>query len=114
MGWFVPIWPIDRRETMPAIRKCEAVEKLAQAVDAASCEDLVDIYAELFPDRERLHPIDTGKRRPEIADYVRTKMAPEEMVDLWNVVFPSHRNVYYDEVEESLCYTQEVPWYTGR
>jgi hypothetical protein len=99
---------------MSAIRKSEAVEKLAQAVDAASCDDLADIYAELFPDRPRLRPADVGKRRPEIGEYVRTKMEPEEMVDLWNVVFSAHRNVYYDDAEGVLCYDQEEPRYAGR
>jgi hypothetical protein len=99
---------------MSAIRKSEAVEKLAQAVEAASCEDLADLYAELFPDRPRLQPADAGKRRPEITDYVCKKMEPEEMVDLWNVVFPADRNVYYNEVDGLLCYNQEAPWYAGR
>ncbi len=99
---------------MSAIRKSEAVEILAQAVEAASCEDLADIFAELFPDRPRLGPDDAGKRRAEITDYVRTKMEPEELVDLWNVVFPADRNVYYDEVEGLLRYNQEEPRYAGR
>jgi hypothetical protein len=99
---------------MPAIRKSEAVEKLSQAVDAASSEDLADIYAELFPDRPRLRPEDALHQRPEVDEYVRTKMEPEEMVDLWNVVFPSHRNVYYDDADELLCYDQEEPRYAGR
>ena len=98
---------------MSAIRKSEAVEKLAQAVNAASSDDLADICAELFPDRPRLRPADAGTRRPEISGHVRTKMEPEEMVDLWNVVFPGHRNVYYDDAEGLLCYNQEEPWYAG-
>lgn len=99
---------------MPAISKSEAVERLAQAVEAATSDDLVDIYAELFPDRSRLRPADAEKRRGEIAEYVRTKMEPEELVDLWNVVYPTHRNVYYDDADGLLCYNQEEPWYAGR
>jgi hypothetical protein len=99
---------------MSAIQKSEAVEKLAQAVAAASSDDLVDFYGELFPDRARLRPGDAEKRRAEISEYVRTKMEPEEMVDLWNVVFPTHRNVYYDDAEGLLCYNQGESWYAGR
>ncbi len=99
---------------MPAIPKSEAVEKLAQAVVSASCEDLADIYAELFPAKPRLRPADAEKHRQEIVDYVRKKMEPEEMVDLWNVGFPAHRNVYYDDAVGLLCYSQEEPGYAER
>lgn len=99
---------------MSAIRKSEAIERLAHAVDKASSQDLADIYAELFPDRSRLHSTDAEKRRGEVIEFVRMKMEPEEMVDLWNVVFPSHRNVYYDDADGLLCYNQEEPWYAGR
>jgi len=99
---------------MPALKKSEAVEKLAQAVAASSSEDLADVYAELFPDGPRLRPEDAEKRRAEVTEYVRTKMEPEELVDLWNVVFPTDRNVYYDDADGLLCYNQEEPWYAGR
>ncbi len=78
---------------MSALGLSAAVERLAQAVDAASPEDLADFYAELFPDKPGLCPADAASRRDEVAKYVRTKMEPEELVDLWNVVFPTHRNV---------------------
>jgi hypothetical protein len=99
---------------MPAIRKSEAVSKLAQTVDAASRDDLADIYSELFPDRPRLLPADAEQRRAEIAEHVRTKLEPEEIVDLWNLVFPAHRNVYYDDADGLLCYTEEEPRYAER
>ena len=99
---------------MSAIKKSEAVERLAQAVAASSLEDLADIFAELFPDAPRLWASDAEKRRGEVTEYVRTKMEPEEMVDLWNVVFPADRNVYYDDADGLLCYNQEEPWYARR
>jgi hypothetical protein len=99
---------------MSAIRKSEAVEKLAQAASAASCDDLADVFAELFPDKPRLRLPDAEQRRSEIIEYIRTKMEPEEMVDLWNVVFPAHRNVYYDDADGLLCYTQEESGYAKR
>ena len=99
---------------MPAIPKREAVDKLARIVETASCNDLADVYAEIFPDKPRLRPADAEERRGESVEYVRTKMEPEEMVDLWNVVFPAHRNVYYDDADGLLCYDQEEPWYAGR
>lgn len=99
---------------MLAIQKSEAVEKLAQAIAVSSSEDLADVFAELFPDRPRLRLAEAETRRGEVTEYVRTKMEPEELVDLWNVVFPTHRNVYYDDADGLLCYNQEDPWYDGR
>jgi hypothetical protein len=66
----------------------------------------------LFPDRLPLTLAEADKRRAEITDYVRTQMEPEEMVDLWNVVFPADWNVWYNELEERVVYNLEQPWYT--
>ena len=33
-------------------------------------------------------------------------MEPEEIVDLWNVVFPTDRDVYYDEQDGTLRYDE--------
>ena len=99
---------------MPTIRRSEAAEKLAVAVEAASPDDLLEIYAELFPERDRPHGRASDALLGEITSYVRTKIEPEEIVDLWNVVFPADRNVYYDEEEGVVVYNQEEPWYAGR
>ena len=99
---------------MPAIRKGEAAEKLALAVEAASSEDLVDIYAELFPEKAFPKPAAAKTLVGEIVSYIRTKIEPEEIVDLWNVVFPRDRNVYYNELDEVVVYNQEEPWFAER
>jgi len=99
---------------MPAIRKSEAMEKLARALEAASSEDLVDIYAELFPEKALPSASAVKALVGEMALYVRTTIEPEELVDLWNVVFPTDRNVYYDEVDGVVIYNQEEPWYAER
>jgi hypothetical protein len=98
---------------MPAIPKSEAAEKLAQAVESASSDDIVDIYTELFP--EKVLPQSSDANLPvEITSYIRAKIEPEEIVDLWNVVFPADRNVCYDEVEGVVRYNQEEQWYAER
>jgi exosome complex RNA-binding protein Rrp42 (RNase PH superfamily) len=93
---------------MYTIPKAEAIERLARAVEKASTEDLIEIYAELFPVAPRLDA--TGPKFAEIAvemaRHIRSEIEPEEMVDLWNVVFPAARNVYYDEIDDTLRYIE--------
>lgn len=48
---------------------------------------------------------------PEIARRVREGLEAEEIVDLWNVVFPEDRQVWYDEEVNSICYNEEVVRY---
>jgi len=35
----------------------------------------------------------------------------EEIVDLWNVVFPQDRNVWYDEEAKAIHYNEEMVGY---
>lgn len=85
---------------MSAISRGEAVERLAKAVEAASSDDLVEIYAELHP--EHSPPTASAALANEIAAHIRRGIEPEEIVDLWNVVFPLDRDVSYDEEEDAL------------
>jgi hypothetical protein len=89
---------------MPAISMKEAVERLAQAVEKAAPDDLIEIFAELFP-AEGLPDVSGAQAAAlakQLAERVRTGIEPEEVVDLWNVVFPADRNVSYDEEEGTL------------
>ena len=88
---------------MPSVTMTEAAEKLAAGVEKARPSDLGEIYAELFP--EKPSPV------PPVADiacHVRSGLAAEELVDLWNVVFPRHRNVRYDEETKAIHYNEEL------
>jgi len=96
---------------MPAIRKNEAMEKLALAVEGTSSDNLADYYGELFPEKVFPKGATAKAVADEIATYVRTKIEPEELVDLWNVVFPPDQRVYYDEEDGVVIYKQEEPWY---
>ena len=98
---------------MPVIRKNEAIEKLARAVEGASSDSLVEIYTELFP--EKIAPDTTGMERTAVAiqlgEYIRNGLEPEEIVDLWNVVFPEDRNVWYEEESSTIRYNEEMAGY---
>ncbi len=82
---------------MPAVTMAEATEKIARA------DELVEIYAEMFP--ERTTP--TAPLARDIVEHIRHGLLPEETVDLWNVVFPEDRNVWYDEEANAIHYNEE-------
>jgi len=89
---------------MPAIPKKEAAERLAKAVEKASPDDLVQIYTELHPANPL--PDVTGPKAEalakELAARIRAGIEAEEVVDLWNVVFPTEGRVYWDEEDDGL------------
>ena len=92
---------------MPALKKNQAVEKLAAAVDKAKPSVLAEVHAELFPERPAaLHP-----SAKDLALHIRTGLETEEIVDLWNVVFPADRNVWYDDEGNEIHYNEEVVGY---
>ena len=92
---------------MPTISMDDAAERLAASVATAKPSDLVEYYLELFPEL----PSATPPVASELADYVRHGRFPEELVDLWNVVFPEDRNVRYDEEENMIHYNEELVGY---
>lgn len=69
---------------MPELSKLDAAERLAEVVEKAAPYELEEIYAELFPEQQSTHsPVAS-----DIARYIRMGIEAEEIVDLWNVVFP--------------------------
>lgn len=89
---------------MPSVAKEDAVERLVEAIQAFPAHDLAEVHNELFP----FATIDANSTasdpeniRAAIADYLRKCAEPEEIVDCWNVVFPEHHHVRYDESEAS-------------
>lgn len=92
---------------MPALSKNEAAEKLAKIVEKAKPSDLAEIYAELFPEEPNSSPPAVS----DIARHIRDGLEAEEIVDLWNVVFPTDRNVWYDEEAKEIHYNEEMVGY---
>jgi hypothetical protein len=93
---------------MPTLSRNEAAEKLARGVEKAKSSALPEIYSELFPEKVSACP----PVAIELARHVRSGLEAEEIVDLWNVVFPEDRNVWYDEETKSIHYNEEVVGYT--
>ena len=87
---------------MPAISKADAAERVAKGVEAAEPSDLPEIYSELFPARSSQHPLAVG----DITRHLREGLEAEEIVDLWNVVFPRDRNVWYGEEARAIRFNE--------
>ena len=92
---------------MPALSTAEAAERLAKAVENAKPTVLTEIYAELYPEK----PSAGTPSAIELAQHVRSGLEVEELVDLWNVIFPADRNVWYDEEDEKIHYNEEALGY---
>jgi hypothetical protein len=97
IGW------ITAERIMPTLKINQAVEKLAEVVEKMKPMALAEIYAELFPEK----PATPVLSAVDLALHVRTRLEAEEIVDLWNVVFPADRNVWYDEQDEKIHYNEE-------
>ena len=92
---------------MPAISKSEATERLAASVEKAKPSLLPEIYAELFPETT---PLLTPVAN-EIARLIRGGLEAEDIVDLWNVVFPEDHNVWYDDEAKAIHFNEEMAGY---
>ncbi len=92
---------------MPVLSKTDAVEKLATSVERAKTSDLPEIYSELFPEK----PSPAVPVASEIARHIRSGLEAEEIVDLWNVVFPEDHNVWYDEESKAIRFNEEMAGY---
>ena len=93
---------------MPALSKNEAVERLATVIQTAKPTALPEIFAELFPEKQAPQSLSAS----DLASDVRSGLDAEEIVDLWNVVFPADRNVWYDEEEDEIRYNDETIIYS--
>ncbi len=92
---------------MPVLSSHEAIERLAQSVEAAKPTTLAEIYAEIFPEKAEVASVSAAY----LAQHIRSHLEAEEIVDVWNVVFPAHRNVWYDEEEDKIYYNEEAVGY---
>lgn len=92
---------------MPTLSTNEAADRLAKGVENAEPTTLREIYFELYPQNSS----DVAPSAFDLAQYVRSGLEAEELVDLWNVVFPADRNVWYDEEDEKIHYNEEALGY---
>jgi hypothetical protein len=95
---------------MPSIPLKTAIERLSAAVHGMRSDDVHAVFDELFPedvagDVTTSAVIADLTRR--IDEHIMRGLEPEEVVDLWNVVYPDDRAVYFDDETDLLCYVDE-------
>lgn len=93
---------------MPTIAKEKAIDRLTAAIGTARSDDLVEIHNELFPEQPVPHgAADQSALSRRILRHVSSGLEVEEILDLWNVVFPAHHDVWFDEDEGLVHYAED-------
>jgi len=96
---------------MATITRQQAVDGLTRAVGEAHPDDLVEIHNELFPEQptnEGVANQDPTALVEKIVAHIDRGLEVEEILDLWNVVFPKHRGVWFDEDEGVIHYDETI------
>lgn len=95
---------------MPAIPHKEATQRILDEIRRLETYDLVEAYNELRPDSPR-SSTDPKNNKDDlvqaVSGQINAGLEVEELVDLWNVVFPQDRNVWYDEEADALHVNEE-------
>lgn len=96
---------------MPVLARDQVIELLTKAVEELlPPDDLLQVHNELFPDdqvtREELDADDTPAIE-DILNYINSDLAVEDLLDLWNLIYPKHRHVWYDDQAEKFHYHEE-------
>jgi len=94
---------------MATITKQQAVHRLTEAIRKASADDLVEIYNELFPEKPttEAEAHASAALAEKIVGHIDSGLEVEEVLDLWHVIFPKHRRVWFDEDESLLHYAEK-------
>jgi len=96
---------------MAAVNRDQALELLAGEVRKFDFDELLEVYNELFPE----HPSSAEKAQKdpsplvrELIDHIHSGLEIDQIIDLWGVILPDHRNLWYDEEEETIHYNEEA------
>ncbi|MBI1918550.1 MAG: hypothetical protein HYS12_27980 [Planctomycetes bacterium] len=95
---------------MPTITRDRAVELLTNAVETSPPDDLVEIYNELFPADPTTRDVANKNPQPisqKVLEHIRHGLEIEEILDLWNVIFPRRRHFRFEEEDELFYYDEE-------
>lgn len=94
---------------MATITTQNALERITEAVGKAHPDDLAEIYNELFPEAPATEDSAKANRTvllERIVKHIDSGLEVQEVLDLWNVIFPRHRSIWFDD-EEGLIHFDE-------
>lgn len=96
---------------MPTLTRDEALAAMTQAVEQRfDADELLEIHNEVFPsdavtaEEVRRTNASPGQR---LLAHLRSGLPMEELAELWHLFFTRHRNVWYDEEEDRIHYTED-------
>jgi hypothetical protein len=96
---------------MPAVTPARALELMAQEVrERFGADEVLEVYNELFPRDRR-----TGEHAPDgsvplvqrLVDHINSRVELDEIMELWRLIFLNYRNVWYNEIDDQIEYTEE-------
>jgi hypothetical protein len=96
---------------MATMTKQQAVGWLTEAVRKAHPDDLVEVHNELFPEKpttEDEAKVDPSALVDKIIAHIGNGLEVQEILDLWNVIFPKHRRVWFDDDAGMIHYDEKV------
>src|SRR4051794_4148073 len=98
--------------TMPALTIDQAVETMSRAVrETFPADEVLEIYNEVFPSHP--HPWEdlANGVEPliqELVAYFKSGLSTSMIAELWSLLFTTHLDVYYNEEDDRLYYTEEA------
>jgi hypothetical protein len=96
---------------MSEITLNDAVQRLSRQIASMENDDICEVYNELFPSDPTTEDGVRGNRQlavSRINQHIANGLQPEEILDLWNVVFPREKNVSYDEQTRKFQFRNEA------
>jgi hypothetical protein len=96
---------------MPVVTKEQALELLTNEVrEKLPADEVLEVYNELFPDKpytEEEAQEDVTPLIEELVDHIHREQGIDEVMELWGLIIPKHRNIWYDEEEDRIHYNEE-------
>jgi hypothetical protein len=93
------------------VTRDQAIELLTRQVqEKLPNDELVEIYNEVFrykPATEQEARRNSGSLAEQLVAYLNSGLGMDEIVDLWRLILPAHRNIWYNEEEEQIHYNEE-------
>ena len=97
---------------MPVVTTEQALGLLTNEVqEKLGTDELLEVYNEVFPDdpytAEEVER-DAWPLIEQLVEHINGGLAIDEVMDLWGLIFPKHRNIWYDDEEERIHYNEET------
>jgi hypothetical protein len=97
---------------MPVVTEEQALELLTNGVqEKLPPVEVLEVYNEVFPEdryTEEQARQDPSRLKERLVQRIHSGLGIDEVIDLWGVVFPRDRNVWYNEEEERIHYNEDV------